>query len=60
MDDPVGKETPMQAVPLEPVDAVVVTMLIDNVSDMLLQDQGPAKRVGDAGVTPNGLVNNMR
>jgi 7,8-dihydropterin-6-yl-methyl-4-(beta-D-ribofuranosyl)aminobenzene 5'-phosphate synthase len=49
MDDPVGKETPMQAVPLEPVDAVAVTILIDNVSDMLLQDQGPAKRVGDAG-----------
>lgn len=39
----------MQAIPLEPVDAVAVTMLIDNVSDMLLQDQGPAKRVGDAG-----------
>lgn len=39
----------VQAVALEPVDAVTVTMLIDNVSDMLLEDQGPAKRVGDAG-----------
>jgi hypothetical protein len=55
-----GRRRRCRAVPLEPVDAVVVTMLIDNVSDMLPQDQGPAKRVGDAGVTPNGLVNNMR
>jgi hypothetical protein len=38
----------LQAVALEPVDAVTVTILIDNVSDMLLEDQGPAKRVGDA------------
>ena len=39
----------MQAVALEPVDAVTVTILVDNVSDMLLEDQGPARRVGDAG-----------
>ena len=31
---------------LEPVDAVRLTTLVDNVSDMLLLDQGPAKRFG--------------
>jgi len=31
-------------VALEPVDSVAITILVDNVSDMLLQDQGPAKR----------------
>lgn len=31
---------------LEPVDAVHLTTLVDNYSDMLLLDQGPAKRVG--------------
>jgi 7,8-dihydropterin-6-yl-methyl-4-(beta-D-ribofuranosyl)aminobenzene 5'-phosphate synthase len=31
---------------LEPVDAMHITMLIDNVSDALLGDQGPARRVG--------------
>ena len=31
-------------IPLEPVDSVSITCLIDNVSDMLLQNQGPAKR----------------
>jgi 7,8-dihydropterin-6-yl-methyl-4-(beta-D-ribofuranosyl)aminobenzene 5'-phosphate synthase len=34
----------MQRIPLEPVDSVTVTSLMDNVSDLLLQDQGPAKR----------------
>ena len=34
----------MPGVPLEPVDSVTVTTLVDNVTDMLLQDQGPAKR----------------
>ena len=31
-------------IPLEPVDAVTITTLCDNVTDMLLPDQGPAKR----------------
>ena len=31
---------------LEPVDSVVVTTLMDNVSDMLMPDQGPARRAG--------------
>jgi len=34
----------MTNVPLEPVDSVAVTTLVDNVTDALLQDQGPAKR----------------
>ena len=96
----------MPNVPLEPVDSVTVTTLVDNVTDMLLQDQGPAKRprlgdprasrlpaafldggetvdaplaehgfsvlvtvakggkerriLFDAGLTPDGLVENMR
>jgi 7,8-dihydropterin-6-yl-methyl-4-(beta-D-ribofuranosyl)aminobenzene 5'-phosphate synthase len=31
---------------LEPVDSVVVTTLMDNVSDSLMADQGPARRFG--------------
>jgi 7,8-dihydropterin-6-yl-methyl-4-(beta-D-ribofuranosyl)aminobenzene 5'-phosphate synthase len=96
----------MEAIPLEPVDALTVTTLVDNVADLLLVDQGPAKRVSlaeaidpsvparflaggltgdplraehgfsclvavekadrttrilfDAGLTPDGLVENMR
>jgi 7,8-dihydropterin-6-yl-methyl-4-(beta-D-ribofuranosyl)aminobenzene 5'-phosphate synthase len=34
----------MEAIPLEPVDSLTVTMLVDNVTDNLLPDQGPAKR----------------
>ena len=30
---------------LEPVDSVVVTALMDNVTDMLMPDQGPARRI---------------
>jgi 7,8-dihydropterin-6-yl-methyl-4-(beta-D-ribofuranosyl)aminobenzene 5'-phosphate synthase len=96
----------MPGVPLESVDSVTVTTLVDNVTDMLLQDQGPARRLSlgsaaaprvpasflegseafdapraehgfsvmvtvgkggkerrilfDAGLTPDGLVENMR
>jgi 7,8-dihydropterin-6-yl-methyl-4-(beta-D-ribofuranosyl)aminobenzene 5'-phosphate synthase len=96
----------MPPVPLEPVASVAITTLVDNAADMLLPDQGPAKRPGlggraaprvpaafleggealdapiaehgfsalatvqkdgrerrilfDAGLTPNGLVENMR
>ena len=35
-----------ETIHLEPVDAVTLTSLVDNVSDMLLLDQGPARRVG--------------
>jgi 7,8-dihydropterin-6-yl-methyl-4-(beta-D-ribofuranosyl)aminobenzene 5'-phosphate synthase len=34
----------MEAIPLEPVDSLTVTSLVDNVTDMLLADEGPAKR----------------
>jgi 7,8-dihydropterin-6-yl-methyl-4-(beta-D-ribofuranosyl)aminobenzene 5'-phosphate synthase len=96
----------MDAISLEPVDALTVTTLVDNVTDLLLVDQGPAKRhslkhavdpsvparfleggltgdalraehgfsclvtvekgdhktrvLFDAGLTPDGLVENMR
>lgn len=43
----------MAAFELEPVDAINLTVLVDNVSDMLLMDSGPVKRVGLAsGPTP--------
>jgi len=83
----------MEPIALEPVDAVTVTTLVDNVTDLLLADTGPAKRppfalatagevlraehgfsclvtitkaartirvLFDAGITPDGLVENMR
>jgi 7,8-dihydropterin-6-yl-methyl-4-(beta-D-ribofuranosyl)aminobenzene 5'-phosphate synthase len=92
----------METVPLEPVDALTITTLADNFTDMLLVDEGPARRpavrvleaadfmVGgrtrdalraehgfsalvtlrrgdrerqvlfDAGMTPDGVVENMR
>jgi 7,8-dihydropterin-6-yl-methyl-4-(beta-D-ribofuranosyl)aminobenzene 5'-phosphate synthase len=34
----------MEPIALEPVDSVTVTTLVDNVTDMLLVDEGPAKR----------------
>ena len=34
----------MEAIALDPVDAITVTTLVDNVTDSLLADQGPAKR----------------
>jgi 7,8-dihydropterin-6-yl-methyl-4-(beta-D-ribofuranosyl)aminobenzene 5'-phosphate synthase len=38
----------MEAIALEPVDALTVTVLVDNVTDSLLADQGPAKRASMA------------
>lgn len=95
-----------ETIPLEPVDEVAVTVLVDNTVDMLLADDGPVRRTGllsgdlpqvdvdvlrggravdglraehgfselveltrggvtrrvlfDAGLTPDGLVGNMR
>ena len=44
---PFGEMGPVDhVIPLEPVDAVHITTLVDNTSDMLLADQGPARRVG--------------
>ena len=34
----------MTTIPLEPIESVTITMLMDNSSDMLLQSQGPANR----------------
>jgi 7,8-dihydropterin-6-yl-methyl-4-(beta-D-ribofuranosyl)aminobenzene 5'-phosphate synthase len=36
--------THVEAIALEPVDALTVTTLVDNVTDSLLPDQGPARR----------------
>jgi 7,8-dihydropterin-6-yl-methyl-4-(beta-D-ribofuranosyl)aminobenzene 5'-phosphate synthase len=47
----VSEETePRLTIPLEPVDSIVITTLIDNVTDMLAVHTGPAKRpfIGDA------------
>lgn len=40
-----------ERVPLEPVDRVSILTLCDNAVDMLLMDQGPARRLGLAGGT---------
>jgi hypothetical protein len=34
----------MESIPLEPVDSLTVTTLVDNLTDLLLPDKGPAKR----------------
>jgi 7,8-dihydropterin-6-yl-methyl-4-(beta-D-ribofuranosyl)aminobenzene 5'-phosphate synthase len=49
--------TPFLSIPLEPVESVTITTLVDNVSDMLAVDRGPAKRpfVGDALRAPSPL-----
>src|SRR3974377_2098015 len=36
----------VEPIALEPVDAVHLTTLVDNLSDLTLLDQGPAKRAG--------------
>jgi 7,8-dihydropterin-6-yl-methyl-4-(beta-D-ribofuranosyl)aminobenzene 5'-phosphate synthase len=99
-------EETVEPIPLNPIDSLSVTTLVDNVTDLLLADEGPAKRAPqalsaypsvparflegdrtsdllraehgfsclvtmtksdrttrilfDAGVTPDGLVENMR
>jgi len=37
---------PTVEIVLEPVDSVVVTTLMDNVTDIFMPDQGPASRSG--------------
>ena len=44
----------METISLEPVDAVTVTTLVDNVTEPLLVDQGPAKRPPCHGRLPQG------
>jgi 7,8-dihydropterin-6-yl-methyl-4-(beta-D-ribofuranosyl)aminobenzene 5'-phosphate synthase len=43
---------------LDPVDSVVVTTLMDNVTDMLMPDQGPARRVqlGHGPARPSAIM----
>ena len=46
---------------LEPVDAVTVTTLMDNVTDIFMPDQGPAHRAADRGRrTPAGRHHGRR
>jgi 7,8-dihydropterin-6-yl-methyl-4-(beta-D-ribofuranosyl)aminobenzene 5'-phosphate synthase len=59
---------PAIEIDLEPVDSVVVTTLMDNVTDSLMTDQGPARRFGfgrgpmrpsplmEAGQVPDALI----
>ena len=60
---------PPVTIRLEPVESVVVTTLVDNVTDVLMPDQGPARRAGASargpawsaplmtgGSVPDGLV----
>ncbi|MCH8815442.1 MAG: MBL fold metallo-hydrolase [Chloroflexi bacterium] len=42
----------MSTFTLEPVDAITLTILMDNVTDMLLPDDGPVHRAGGAGGSP--------
>ena len=106
MKPPTLMEETVEPIPLEPIDSLSVTTLVDNTTDLLLADDGPAKRAPlalsaypqvparflegdqtsdllraehgfsclvrmtkadrtitilfDAGVTPDGLVENMR
>jgi len=51
------EDTPFPHIPLEPVEAVTITTLVDNVSDMLAVDKGPARRpfIGDLPRVPSPL-----
>ena len=42
---------PIEPIPLEPVDSLVVTSLMDNVTDVFMPDSGPATRVGPDAAT---------
>jgi 7,8-dihydropterin-6-yl-methyl-4-(beta-D-ribofuranosyl)aminobenzene 5'-phosphate synthase len=48
---------PRLTIPLEPVDRVTVTTLVDNAADLLAVDTGPARRpfIGDAARGPSSL-----
>ncbi len=50
---------PAVQIALEPVDAVTVTTLMDNVTDVLMPDQGPATRPGPKG-TPRSPASTRR
>jgi 7,8-dihydropterin-6-yl-methyl-4-(beta-D-ribofuranosyl)aminobenzene 5'-phosphate synthase len=42
----------VQPISLQPVEAVQITILVDNVTDMLVGNQGPARRFGSSGDAP--------
>ena len=44
-----------ETIPLQPVDTITVTTLVDNVADLLLPDEGPAKRYGLAQAVEPGV-----
>jgi 7,8-dihydropterin-6-yl-methyl-4-(beta-D-ribofuranosyl)aminobenzene 5'-phosphate synthase len=44
-----GRSKDMPAIPLQPVDRVRVTTLVDNATDVLLPDEGPVRRWGRGG-----------
>lgn len=46
------KDTIMQPITLRPVDSASITILVDNVTDMLVGNQGPAQRLGSTGGPP--------
>ena len=46
---PLHAPEPAAVIELEPVDSVIVTTLMDNVTDIFMPDQGPARRVGPGG-----------
>ena len=47
---------PVVEIDLEPVDSVTVTTLMDNVTDMLMSDQGPAHRAGPGPMRPAAVM----
>jgi 7,8-dihydropterin-6-yl-methyl-4-(beta-D-ribofuranosyl)aminobenzene 5'-phosphate synthase len=46
----------MEPIPLAPVDALTITTLVDNVTDVLLTDAGPAKRAPFALATTGAVL----
>jgi 7,8-dihydropterin-6-yl-methyl-4-(beta-D-ribofuranosyl)aminobenzene 5'-phosphate synthase len=53
---PAGAEWRGEVLPLEPVDQVSILTVCDNTVDMLLLDDGPAKRLGLGGALGGGEV----
>jgi 7,8-dihydropterin-6-yl-methyl-4-(beta-D-ribofuranosyl)aminobenzene 5'-phosphate synthase len=47
---------PVVKIDLEPVDSVTVTTLMDNVTDMLMSDQGPAHRASPGALRPAAVM----
>ena len=58
----VGRMAEVEPIPLEPVDALTVTTLVDNVTDILLGDEGPARRppIGSGPRVPASVLDRWR